>query len=186
MSVLLAGILIWSLVHFSIRLTPGLRASLIARVGHFPYQGIFSLAMLAGLFCIISGWKMAGPGEPLYFFPWAKSLSLLLMALAAWLFIAARAPTDIKQVLRHPQLSSVMLWSMAHLLANGDTRSLVLFGGLGLWALIEIRLINRAEGEWKKPPRVGAAKTGVSAVIGLAVFAGLLYAHPWLSGVALF
>lgn len=185
MNLLIAGILIWSFVHFSIRLAPGFRAGLIARVGHFPYQGLFSLAMLASLYCLVAGWRAVGSGEPFYVLAWARPVSMLLMVAAACLFIAARAATDIKRFLRHPQLTSIVLWAIAHLLANGDARSLVLFGGLGVWALMEMPLINRAEGVWRKPATFGVAKTGVSAVIGLAVFAALLFAHPWLSGVAL-
>ncbi len=186
MSLLIAGVLIWSLTHMSIRLVPNIRAALIARVGYFPYQGIFSLPILIGLYCIVVGWKTMGPGEPLYILSGAKTISMVLMALAACLFVASKAPTDIRQYLRHPQLTSVMLWAMAHLLANSDPRSLILFGGLWLWAMTEIFLINRAVGEWKKPERFGPLGTGVSTAIGLALFAGLVFAHPWLSGAALF
>ena len=35
--------------------------------------------------------------------------------------------------------------SLAHLLVNGDVPSLILFGGIGLWALLAMRLINAAE-----------------------------------------
>lgn len=185
MNLLVAGILLWSAVHMSVRLAPGFRQGLIDKVGAFPYQGIFSLPLIVALVCMVAGWRAMGPGEAYYYLPWARPVSLVLMALAACLFIAARAPTDIKQLLRHPQLCGVIIWAIAHLLSNGDLRSLVLFGGIGLWALIEIPLINRAAGEWKKPPPFGLAKTAVSVVIGLAVFAVLMFAHPWLSGVAL-
>ncbi|MFT5032515.1 MAG: putative membrane protein [Bacteroidia bacterium] len=142
--------------------------------------------MVASLYCLVVGWKAMGPGAPLYFIPWAKPVSLTLMAVAVCLFIAANAPTDIKRYLRHPQLTSVVLWAIAHLLANGDMRSLILFGGLGLWALIEMPLINRGAGAWNKPAAFRATTTGVPNAIGLAVFAGLIFAHPWLSGGALF
>jgi uncharacterized membrane protein len=53
---------------------------------------------------------------------------------------AGRDPTSgIMRITRHPFLNGVALWALAHLLANGDTGSLILFGGLfilstgGMW-----------------------------------------------------
>ncbi len=182
---LLLGLVIWTLVHYSIRLTPGVRQALTAAIGRWPYMGLFSLAMIGGIYCLVVGWKSVGPGEPLYVFDWARPVSMVLMALAACLFIAPNAPTDIRQVMRHPQLTSVVLWSAAHLLSNGDQRSLVLFGGLAIWAIGQMALINLKADAWQKPQPFGMAKTLVSVAIGLAVFAGLYLAHPWLSGVPL-
>ncbi len=45
----------------------------------------------------------------------------------------------------------VVVWAVAHLLVNGDLASLVLFAALGLWALAEMAVINRAEGPWSPP-----------------------------------
>ena len=51
-----------------------------------------------------------------------------------------RDPTQgIMRITRHPFLNGVALWALAHLFANGDTASLILFGGLlilstgGMW-----------------------------------------------------
>lgn len=53
---------------------------------------------------------------------------------------AGRDPTSgIMRITRHPFLNGVALWALAHLLANGDTANLILFGGLlilcagGMW-----------------------------------------------------
>jgi uncharacterized membrane protein len=73
---------------------------------------------------------------------------------------------------------------MAHLLSNGDTRSLVLFGVLGSWALVEIRLISRREGPWRRPdaqPLQAELKPIFAGVIGYLVF---FVAHPYLFGVS--
>ena len=55
--------------------------------------------------------------------------------------------------MRHPMLTGFALWALAHILVNGDGPSVVLFGGLLLWALAEIVIINRAEPQWSPPPR---------------------------------
>jgi hypothetical protein len=50
------------------------------------------------------------------------------MPLAFILFAASAMATSIKRFVRHPQLTGVLLWALAHLFSNGDGRSLVLFG----------------------------------------------------------
>ncbi len=82
--------------------------------------------------------------------------------------------------MRHPMLLGIVIWAVAHLLVNGDVASLVLFGGLGLWALAEMAIINRAEGPWSAPaegPIVNDAKFAVLALVLYAAFAGV---HYWL------
>jgi hypothetical protein len=73
---------------------------------------------------------------------------------------------------------------VAHLLANGDNRSVLLFGGLGLWALLETVVINRRAGEWIKPEAPALAIEFKLLVISAAVFASLVYLHPRFAGVA--
>jgi len=80
-------------------------------------------------------------------------------------------------------MTAVILWSAAHLMANGDTRSLVLFGGLGGWAVVEILLCNRRDGDWQKPAPVGRRTDVVAAVIGAAAFGLFFYLHRTLFGV---
>ena len=100
------------------------------------------------------------------------------------LFGAAHQPTRIKRVVRHPQLTGMLVWSLSHLLSNGDTRSLALFGGLGLWALIEMLLISRREGAWQKPhgPALSIEVRGI--VISTVVFFVLVFLHPYFAGVS--
>ena len=117
-----------------------------------------------------------------------RPLAMALIAVAFVLFVASSFPvTRFKRLLRHPQLSGVALWALAHLLVNGDSRSLVLFATLGGWALLSMLTINRRDGAWRKPP----APDGWGIDAGIVV-AGLLLSalaasfHAWLSGVALF
>ena len=91
--------------------------------------------------------------------------------------------TNIKRLHRHPQLIGVAFWSIAHLLANGDNRSLLLFGGLGAWAVVEMVSINQRQGEWQKPDKVPLTNDIVTVVVGVALFAVLLFAHPYLTGI---
>ena len=107
------------------------------------------------------------------------------MLIAFILFIVSGAPGNLKRFVRHPQMAGVIVWAIAHLLANGDSRSLVLFGGLGIWAILEILLINRRDGEWQKPEPVPISADGITVVIGFLAFAAVFYFHGTLFGVAL-
>jgi len=180
---LIAGILLWACTHLFVAVAAPARASLIGRIGLQPYKGLFSLTLVAALVLIVLGWQ-AMPPSSLYTPPfWLRHLTMLLTPIAIILFISARAPTDIKQVIRHPQLTGVKLWAFAHLLANGETRSVILFGGLLAWAVAEVILINRRDGAWKKPAPVGMGKTLASMAVGLVLSAVLIFAHPWFTGV---
>ncbi len=106
------------------------------------------------------------------------------MALALFLFVASGAPSNVKRFLRHPQLLSVVLWSLVHLLANGDLRSAVLFGGLGVWAVAMIPALDRRDGEWVRPePRPIVGDVVVVAITG-GVFFAVRWAHPYFAGVS--
>jgi uncharacterized membrane protein len=106
------------------------------------------------------------------------------MVVALVLFAASGVPTNLKRVLRHPQLAGVATWAGAHLLANGDSRSLVLFGGIGLWALASMRLINRRDGAWQKPGALPLSADLKPLIAGIVAFALVYLAHPWIAGVS--
>ena len=67
-------------------------------------------------------------------------------------------------------------------MAVGTARAIVLFGGLTIWALIEIYLINKRDGAWVKPEK--APFKNDIALIAFAVLAYLafLYTHHLLFG----
>ena len=77
-------------------------------------------------------------------------------------------------------LSGVVLWSAAHLLVNGDLPSVILFGGLGSWALLEMAVINRAEGPWQRPPRGSFASDGKVLLVAAVLYAAIVGIHYWL------
>lgn len=179
------GIGLWALVHLFGALLPGRRAGLVARMGIWPYKGVVALLLTAALVLIVLGWQ-AMAATPLYALPMGlRHLTMALMPLAVILFVSSNLPTDIKQFIRHPQLAAVKLWAVAHLLANADARSWILFGGLLAWAVLEVIFINRREGAWQKPARVGWGKTLLSAFIGLLLTAVLVYSHVWFTGMPL-
>ncbi len=186
MTKLVLGILLWSFTHLFPSVFHGLKTSLVAKLGENPYKGIFTLLMVLAIYLIISGWKAAVP-ESWYVAPdWGRHVTALLVLIAFILFFASYATTNIRRILRHPQLIGVACWSAGHLLANGESRSIVLFGGLALWAVVEIVLINRREGAWIKPEPAPVKNDIVLVVAGVVVYAVIAASHQWLFGLAPF
>jgi uncharacterized membrane protein len=180
---LVAGVLLWSAVHLFTALAAGARQRLLDRYGRGPYRGIYSLLILASVVLMVLGWRGSAPVAAYAAPAGMHEATIALMLVAMVLFVAGRAPTDVRRVLRHPQLTGVALWGAAHLLSNGDSRSLVLFGGLGLWALVEMMLINRRDGAWERPEPFGSRRTAIATLIGVAAWIVLGLVHPWIAGV---
>ena len=185
MAMLISGVLLWSVLHFIPAGLIGPREAAIAKLGEGGYKGIFSLAMLASMALMIFGWRSATP-QSIYIPPAElRSVAMVVTILGFILMAAANHPTRIGRIIRHPQLTGVLLWALAHLLANGDSRSLVLFGGLAAWCVIMILLINRRDGAWEKAPAPSWTVEIVGVVIGIAVAGGFIWGHKWVAGVPL-
>lgn len=186
MNKLILGVSLWSVMHFVPAIAVDFRKNLIGKIGEKPYKGLFALLMVLALYLIISGWRATIP-ENLYLPPiWGRHATALLVLISFVLFIAPYHATNLKRFLRHPQLTGVATWGVAHLLANGETRSVVLFGGLAIWAVIEILLLNRRDGAWVKPAAVPVKKDVILGVAGLATYIVIAFSHQWLFGFSPF
>ena len=137
MAMLTLGVLLWAIVHLFPSLTPGVRSRLIEKVGEGPYKGLFAVDIVIAILLMVFGWRSM-PMEMWYTPPLhgTPAIAAVLVLVAFVLMGAANAPTNVKRVLRHPMLTGVIVWGGAHLLVNGDNRSVVLFGGLIIWAVI--------------------------------------------------
>jgi len=183
---LIAGVLIWAVVHLMKSVTPGLRASIQGAIGDGPHKGLVALSLIGAILLMVFGWRST-PAEFVYDVPsWGRHLNMLLMIFAIYLIGAAQGNSRIRQWIRHPMLVGVFTWAAGHLVANGDSRSLVLFGGIGLWAVISIFTVSRNEGIWVKPGKIASiGREILSIVIALVLYAVLFWAHPYLSGMPL-
>ena len=183
MKLIIAGLIIWSLVHLVPSVAQPLKLKIKGKLGENGYKLIFTVLILASLALIVFGWRSTVP-TTLYVLPlYTRHIAMFLVLIGFILFGASNYPTRIKSVVRHPQLTGVIVWAAAHLLLNGDSRSLVLFGGLGVWALLEIILINRREGDWVKPAAPGWARELRGLVISLVVFVVIVMIHPYIAGM---
>jgi len=181
------GLLIWIAVHLFPSLAPNHRKILIARIGEIPYQGMFAVLILIGLGLIIYGWRHSLQSHLYYPIYALRHPAMLLVALGFVLMTAANFPdTRVKQFIRHPQLSGVLLWAVAHLFMNGDSRSVLVFTAMLIWSVLAILLISRRDGKWIKPAKPSGWNQDILIIIfGLGSSVVAVYFHEYLSGIKL-
>jgi uncharacterized membrane protein len=180
MTLLIAGILLWAAVHLPKALAPGPRARLVARLGENAWRGIVSLLLLGSVALMVAGYRAATPVD-VYRTPASLAdAGMVVTTVAMVLFVASALPNNARRHLRHPQLLSVVLWAVGHLLAGGGRRDLLLFGGLGLWAILEMLAINRRDGDWQPPGPVARRADVIVLVAGLGFAAIAVAVHEWL------
>ncbi len=182
MKVLILGLVIFLGIHL-VPTFAGARTRLIEKFGEFPYKILYSLIALVGLLTIIVG-MIHREFVPLWVPPmWGKQATVALMIPAVILLVAAEVPNNIKRFTRHPMLWGISLWAGAHLLANGDLASLLLFGSFGGFALFDMWSANRRGAE--KSSRVyPIARDFLVVGIGCAVYAVLLFTHIYFTGLS--
>lgn len=183
MALLVAGLLVFFTVHFLPSMT-SLRSQLIGRYGEGIYKLGFSLMAAVGLLLIIVGVSEA-PYVPVYDPPaFGRLLAVPLVFVALYLIIARRAGCRVRKLTAHPMLVGVSIWATAHLLANGDLMSILLFGSFLSYSVIDIVLANR-RGAKKGEVTASWAKEILVLVIVTLVFLFLVWAHRYYAGMPL-
>lgn len=221
---LFAAGMVFLATHLGLSST-SLRGALAKRLGERGYLAVYSLIALVTL-----GWLiLAFNRTPHTAFLWPPSpvlywFTLLLMPLAFIFVVGAfttKNPTTLGQegllndigagrgvvrITRHPFQWAVVLWAIAHILANADAASLIFFGSLGLVSLLGTFLMDRKKAarsgeEWQRfagvtsnvpfaailrgDNRLAAGELWLPALLGLAAYALVLWGHEWVSGVPL-
>lgn len=180
MTLLILGILIWVAVHLLKRVAPDARARMDVAMGAGPARGVTAALLIIGTVLMIVGFRRA-PYVAVYDPPsWGIHLNNLLMVVAVFLLGAGHSKGVARTWMRHPMLVAVTLWALAHLLVNGVLASILLFAGMGVWALAEMALINAAEPVWVRPAPGTTAGTVRWVIISIVVFAVIVGIHSWL------
>ena len=190
MSLLILGIVIFLGVHLVRVVAPGLRTAIIERQGKGTWMGLYSVLSLIGLCLIVYGFGEARATTGMLYIPpvFLKHISLLLMAFAMICLVVGFLPAGrIAVALKHPQILAVKIWALAHLLANGETSSVLLFGSFLAWAVILRISLKRREraGEKVLPVFRSGSSDMVAVVLGLVIYGAFIWKlHEWLIGVA--
>ncbi len=194
---------------------PRIKAPLSARLGAGGFSALYSAISVVALAWIILAAGRAPYVELWQSRPWMKHVTLALMALAALIFaLALGRPNPLSfgglrdrrfdpahpgliGWMRHPLLAVLGIWSLAHILPNGDLAHVLMFGQFLVFAVIGTRIIDRrrqrqmgAE-EWRRLAGLAAAsrrlevsRSGLMRLLaGLALYAALLWLHQPVIGV---
>jgi uncharacterized membrane protein len=165
MLLIILGLILWTGAHYWKRLAPTHRA----RMGD-KGKLVVTVSSFAAIGLMIIGYHSAdfvGVWNPPNFF---QHINNLLM-LAAFFLIGMSATTGrLRGKMRHPMLAGVMVWATAHLLVNGDLAAIILFGGMFVWAVGSVILINRGAPDWVRPEPGPAKKDIVLVIITLVTF----------------
>jgi len=177
---LVLGLLIWSGAHLFKAAAPAARAEITGRLGAVPSKVLFAVVISIGLLALILGYR-AAPFDAVWTPPtWTVHLNNLLMIGAVAVYGMSMSKGRTRAWLLHPQLTAVVIWAVAHLLVNGDLASLILFGGLGLWAIADMALINARDGVWVRPEPGPAKRDLVLVAITIVLFGVITAIHAWL------
>lgn len=175
MTLLILGLFLWFAGHGFKRAFPDARAQMGDKA-----KGGVALVLLAAIVAMVIGYKGALVSQIYTPLAGMGHANNLLMLFSIFLLGVGRSKGVVASKLRHPMLLGVAVWAVAHLLVNGDLASVILFGGMGFWALFQMALINRAEGSWKQPKAGPIAKDMRVAVITLILYAVISGIHLWL------
>ena len=175
MTLLGAGVFLWWVGHFFKRVLPGQRAAM-GNAG----RGVAALVILGGVVLMVIGYR--GAGEiPVYDPPsWGRHVNNLLMLVAVILFGTGSSKSSLRSYMRHPMLLGVITWAVAHLLANGDKASIVLFGSMILWAIVEIFVINAKERDYVPFDGGSTAGSVRLLIISFVVYILFSFIHTYL------
>jgi uncharacterized membrane protein len=138
------------------------------------------------LVLLIRGYGDIRVSATIFYVPplWLRHVAALLLLPVFILFIAPYFPSRINQVLKHPQLLAIKLWAMAHLLVNGSSADMMLFGAFLIWAVANRISVKRRP--IREVPHIPESKLNfiIAIVTGLGLYVVFaLWLHGPLIGV---
>lgn len=179
MTLLALGVALFAVCHLTLAL-PEANAALRRRFGKFYGPG-FGVISLLPLVLIVLGWRMA-PFEPVYDVPsWGRTATFILVLVAFLCLSIFLFRGRLRQRLRFPLAWGVVFWAVGHLCSNGDVASLILFGGMLVYALAHLWL-GFANGV-RPSPDIRQGHDAISLVIGVALYGVFAQLHPLFTGV---
>ncbi len=190
LAVLVLGLIVFIAPH-ALTMARGARAAVVARLGDVPYKIVYAFVAILGIALIAWGYgEYRATGWIQVWNPpsFMRHVTVALMWPSIVCIAAAYSPGNIKKKLKHPMLVGVKLWAFAHLLANGDLGSIVLFGSILAWAVVDRISLKRRKDPGGPPIPIGGWTNDVVAVIaGTLVYLALGFVfHPLVIGVPAF
>jgi uncharacterized membrane protein len=103
------------------------------------------------------------------------------MPIAVIFLMPGSGRTNFFQKFKHPMFVGIFIWAFAHLLANGDLRSTLLFCSFALYCLVDMMFTQNIT----KTTNVSYPIRNDIIFIGLGVIAyiPIVYFHQYIAGV---
>ena len=174
------GLVLFFGIHTISIIALPLRDKLVEK-SEYGWKGFYSVVSLIGFVLMVRGYGDYRLTATVFYFPpmWLRHVSALLLLPVFILFIAPYFPSRINKVMKHPQLVAVKLWALAHLLVNGSSADLMLFGAFLIWAVADRISVKRRP--LREVPHI--PESTANAVIVIIVGLGLYVAFTlWLHG----
>ena len=210
--------LLFFLSH-SIPVRPSVRSKLLAQLGASGFSISYSLLSLAVLYWLILATSRAPHVELWEWQLWQNQVPIITMLVAFWIvamsigrpnpfsFGGAKnetfdpAKSGLVKWVRHPLLISILIWSLAHIIPNGDLAHILLFGTfacfslLGMWMIDRRKRVEMGLSQWSNLqqkarsqgelfPDMSPIEIAVRTVGGLTAYLALLFSHSFLFGVS--
>ncbi|MDX2483835.1 MAG: NnrU family protein [Pseudodonghicola sp.] len=172
---LILGVALWWAGHLFKRAAPARRGALGDKG-----KGVVALVLFVAIVLMVIGFRAS---DGAFFWgrhPATVGINNLLMLVALYLTTPGPKKGALLYRMRHPMLTGFLLWTVAHLLVNGDVPSFILFGGLGIWAIVEMVVINRAVPDWTPPAKGSLGKDAMFLAISAVLLVVIGYIHLWL------
>lgn len=184
MTLLITGLVAFFAIH-SFSMFRDARQRLVDRLGALPYRGLYSVLSLGAFVLLVMGYGDAPRIELWTPPPLMRPLAMTLMLAAMILLGSMYLPGHIKAKTKNPMLLAVKTWAFAHLLANGDLASVLLFGSFLAWSVVDLIAVKRS-GRSAMVADPKAVFDVVAVVVGAGLWALIvLWAHPYISGMPL-
>ncbi|MEO5734427.1 MAG: NnrU family protein [Rubrivivax sp.] len=188
MALLIVGLVLFLGLHSVRIVAEGWRTRTVARIGQNAWKGAYSVGSVIGLVLIVWGYGIARQTPQLLWLSptWTRHLAALLTVPAFIGLVAAYVPRNhVKAAVGHPMVLGVLLWALAHLLANGTVADLLLFGGFAVWAAFDYgAALRRAPVSGARRAAASWGLTALTVLIGLVAWVGFAFwAHGVLIGV---
>jgi uncharacterized membrane protein len=185
-SYLIIGLVLFLGVHSVAIVASDWRDRTLARMGEGSWKGLYSVISIAGFVLLIWGYGVARQTPVVLYMPpvWTRHVAAVLMLPVFPLLLAAYLPGRIRAALKHPMLASVMLWAVAHLVANGTLADVLLFGSFLIWAVADrLSMKRRPVRTTRTAPPTGFNDL-IAVIVGLALYAVfVLWLHARWFGV---
>ena len=183
MILLILGLSIFVVVHFIPEFIG--RNYFVEKMGEAAYKGIYSLLSIIGFVLIVYGKGDSDFVEVWNPPVWTRHLTMLLVLVAMLLLSISQIPNNFKRVIKHPMLLAVTIWGLAHLLANGDLASMILFGGFVVFSVVKMITIEKHK-PYVQPISVKPYWNFVSIIAGFMIYGLAMGFHRSIAGVPLF